>query len=68
MKTNIDKRSSAVSALLVKYFNEEEMAEYEYFVHMKSKLLVDGREISEKIQNGEHQMSALRDAVKDEKH
>jgi hypothetical protein len=52
----------------VKYFTDEEVAEYEFFVHMKSKLLIDCREISEKIQNGEHQLSALKDAIKDEKH
>lgn len=68
LKTNIDKRSDAMSALLVKYFNDEEIAEYEYFVRTKSKLLIDSREMAEKIQNSEHQLSALKDALKDEKY
>lgn len=62
LKQNIDKRSYAVSALLAKHFTAEEIAEYEYFVHMKSKLLIDSREIAEKIQMNELQLTALKDA------
>ncbi len=66
LKKNIDRRSCAVSGILVKHFSDEEIAEYEYFVHMKSKLLIESREISEKIQNGERQLNALKDAAADE--
>lgn len=68
LKANIDKRSGAVSAFLVKYFTDEEIAEYEYFVHMKSKLLIDCRDIAEKIQNSEQQLNALKEIVDEEKY
>ncbi|XP_076678285.1 shroom isoform X3 [Andrena cerasifolii] len=63
LKSNIDKRSVNVSTILSKYLNEEEFADYQHFINMKAKLIVDGREILDKVKLGEEQLAALREAI-----
>ncbi|KAL6442791.1 hypothetical protein ACFW04_002688 [Cataglyphis niger] len=63
LKNNIDKRSVNVSAILAKYLNEEEFADYQHFINMKAKLIVDGREILDKVKLGEEQLIALKEAI-----
>lgn len=63
LKSNIDKRSVNVSAILVKYLNDEEFADYQHFINMKAKLIVDGREIQDKVKLGEEQLAALKEAI-----
>ncbi|XP_046677588.1 protein Shroom [Homalodisca vitripennis] len=63
LKRNIDRRSEAVSATLYKYLSAEEYADYDHFINMKAKLLVDSREITDKIQLGEEQLAALRETL-----
>ncbi|KAJ8877333.1 hypothetical protein PR048_021787 [Dryococelus australis] len=41
LKENIDRRSVHVSKILYKYFNEEEYADYDHFINMKAKLIMD---------------------------
>lgn len=59
LKESIDRRSQQVSSFLHCYLSGEEYADYEHFVKMKSKLLMDARELDEKIKLGEEQLSAL---------
>lgn len=59
LKESIDKRSKQVSVFLHKYFSDEEYAKYENFIKMKTKFLIDIREIDEKINLGEEQLAAL---------
>ncbi|XP_054276489.1 protein Shroom-like [Macrosteles quadrilineatus] len=63
LKRNIDRRSDSVSAMLYKYLTAEEYADYDHFINMKAKLLIDSREISDKIQLGEEQLAALRETL-----
>ncbi|XP_036151048.1 protein Shroom2-like isoform X2 [Monomorium pharaonis] len=63
LKNNIDKRSDNMSAILAKYLNEEEFADYQHFINMKAKLIVDGREIQDKVKLGEEQLAALKEAI-----
>ncbi|XP_046608221.1 uncharacterized protein LOC124299218 [Neodiprion virginianus] len=63
LKGNIDKRSVSVSAILSKYLNEEEYADYQHFINMKAKLIMDGREIQDKVKLGEEQLTALKEAI-----
>lgn len=63
LKSNIDKRSVNVSTILSKYLNEDEFADYQHFINMKAKLIVDGREIQDKVKLGEEQLAALREAI-----
>lgn len=63
LKINIDKRSVNVSAILSKYLNNEEFADYQHFITMKTKLIMDGREIQDKVKLGEEQLAALKEAI-----
>lgn len=63
LKENIDRRSRQVSGLLSKYLTEEEFADYSHFVTMKAKLVIDQREIDEKIKLGDEQLAALRETL-----
>lgn len=59
LKESIDRRSEAVCKTLSKYLSEEDLADYLHFIHMKEKLIVDSREIADKIALGEEQLIAL---------
>lgn len=63
LKSNIDKRSVNVSAILSKYLNDDEFADYQHFINMKAKLIMDGREIQDKVKLGEEQLIALKEAI-----
>ncbi|ODN06519.1 Protein Shroom2 [Orchesella cincta] len=63
LKENIDRRSAQVSSFLQKYLTVEEYADYDHFVKMKAKLIIDAREIDDKIKLGEEQLGALKDAL-----
>ncbi|XP_063244622.1 uncharacterized protein LOC134545119 [Bacillus rossius redtenbacheri] len=63
LKENIDRRSVHVSKILYKYFNEEEYADYDHFINMKAKLIMDSREIADKIKLGEEQLAALKETL-----
>ncbi|GFS98127.1 protein Shroom2 [Nephila pilipes] len=59
LQRNIDKRNSQVLFCLYKYFTKEELADYDHFIKMKVKLLIDYKELVEKIKLGEEQLKAL---------
>jgi len=64
LKESIDRRSAQVSAFLQKYLSAEEFADYNHFVKMKAKLIIDSKEIDDKIKLGDEQMMALQDTLK----
>lgn len=64
LKESIDRRSAAVSGFLHSYLGGEEFADYEHFVKMKAKLIMDGREVADKIVLGEEQLRALRESMR----
>jgi len=59
LKLNIDRRSEQVNVLLRSYLSEDELADYQHFIQMKAKLIMDAREIDDKLRLGEEQLSAL---------
>ena len=63
LKENIDRRSRQVANLLTKYLTDDEFADYSHFVTMKAKLVIDQREIDDKIKLGEEQLAALRETL-----
>lgn len=63
LKESIDKRGLLVSQMLEKTLTIEEYADYDYFVNMKVKLLVDSTEIANKILLGKEQLSALMETL-----
>lgn len=63
LKECIDKRSVNVSNILYKYLNSEEYADYDHFINMKAKLIMDSKEINDKIKLGEEQLGALKETL-----
>ncbi|ERL89508.1 hypothetical protein D910_06874 [Dendroctonus ponderosae] len=63
LKDCIDKRSISVSNILYKYLNSEEYADYDHFINMKAKLIMDSKEINDKIKLGEEQLGALKETL-----
>ncbi|KAK5643016.1 hypothetical protein RI129_009183 [Pyrocoelia pectoralis] len=63
LKESIDRRSVNVSNILCKYMNSEEYADYDHFINMKAKLIMDAREIGDKIKLGEEQLLALKETL-----
>ncbi|RZF47588.1 hypothetical protein LSTR_LSTR012210 [Laodelphax striatellus] len=63
LKVSIDRRSGSVSTMLYKYLTADEYADYDHFIGMKAKLLIDSREIDDKIKLGEEQLAALKEML-----
>ncbi|XP_055550546.1 protein Shroom isoform X3 [Wyeomyia smithii] len=63
LKDDIDRRGAIISKILEKTLTIEEYADYDYFINMKAKLIVDSREIADKIKLGEEQLAALKDTL-----
>ena len=63
LKESIDRRSAMVSQFLHNYLSESDYVDYEHFVKMKAKLIMDSREITDKIKLGEEQLQALKDSI-----
>lgn len=63
LKDDIDRRGTNVSKILLKSLTADEFSDYDYFIKMKAKLIVDSREISDKIKLGEEQLNALKDTL-----
>lgn len=64
LKESIDRRSISISTLLYKYLSSEEYSDYDHFVNMKAKLIMDKREIADKIELGEEQLVALKETLR----
>ncbi|KAE8623088.1 hypothetical protein XENTR_v10005487 [Xenopus tropicalis] len=63
LKENLDRRERTVYEILANYLNEENLADYEHFVKMKSALILEQRELEDKIKLGEEQLKCLTDSL-----
>lgn len=63
LKTDIDRRGKVVAKILEKHLTIEEYADYDFFINMKAKLIVDQREVTDKIKLGEDQLAALKESL-----
>ncbi|XP_037088108.1 protein Shroom4-like [Pollicipes pollicipes] len=59
LEEEVSHRRRQVDTCLERYLSADELAEYQHFVQMKAKLIVDAREIEDKIRVGEEQLAAL---------
>ena len=59
LQENIEKRSTVVSNFLQKYFSPSEFQDFSAFLEQKSKLIMESRELSDKISLSEEQMRVL---------
>uniref|UniRef100_A0A6I8NB93 Shroom family member 2 n=1 Tax=Ornithorhynchus anatinus TaxID=9258 RepID=A0A6I8NB93_ORNAN len=67
LKENLDRRDRIVFDILANYLSEESLADYEHFVKMKSALIIEQRELEDKIKLGEEQLKCLTDSLQPEK-
>ncbi|XP_033864114.3 protein Shroom2-like isoform X1 [Acipenser ruthenus] len=63
LKENLDRRERVVFDILASYLNEENLADYEHFVKMKSALIIEQRKLEDKIKLGEEQLKGLTDSL-----
>ncbi|XP_058147288.1 protein Shroom2 isoform X2 [Dasypus novemcinctus] len=67
LKENLDRRERLVFDILASRLSEESLADYEHFVKMKSALLIEQRELEDKIRLGEEQLKCLSDSLQPER-
>uniref|UniRef100_H3B3Z1 Shroom family member 2 n=1 Tax=Latimeria chalumnae TaxID=7897 RepID=H3B3Z1_LATCH len=65
LKENLDRRERVVFDILANYLSEDNLADYEHFVKMKSALIIEQRELEDKIKLGEEQLKCLTDSLSD---
>ncbi|XP_046703288.1 protein Shroom2 isoform X2 [Silurus meridionalis] len=63
LKDNLDRRERVVYDILSSYLQEENLADYEHFVKMKSALIIEQRKLEDKIKLGEEQLKCLMDSL-----
>lgn len=63
LKENLDRRERLVFDILASYLSDDSLADYEYFVKMKSALIIEQRELEDKIHLGEEQLRCLVDSL-----
>ncbi|XP_036397166.1 protein Shroom2-like isoform X2 [Megalops cyprinoides] len=66
LKENLDRRERVVYDILASYLSEEQMADYQHFIRMKSALIVERRKLDDKIRLGEEQLKSLMDSLPQE--
>ena len=66
LKEVIDKKQKYVSETLACYFNQDQFSDYEHYIKMKSALIMEQRELDDKVQLGEDQIQCLKDSLPQE--
>ena len=54
-----DKRGQVVSGFLENYFDEDEFADFQYYIDMKTQLALMHAEIKDKVKMGEERLNTL---------
>ncbi|KAM3590755.1 uncharacterized protein V6R79_016078 [Siganus canaliculatus] len=63
LKDHVDRREQAVSRVLARGLSPEQHRDYSHFVKMKAALLVEQRQLEDKIRLGEEQLRGLRESL-----
>ncbi|XP_053111522.1 protein Shroom3 isoform X2 [Hemicordylus capensis] len=63
LKENLDRRERVVLDILCNYLSEEQLQDYQHFVKMKSALLIEQRELDDKIKLGQEQLKCLLESL-----
>ncbi|XP_069842723.1 protein Shroom4 isoform X2 [Dendropsophus ebraccatus] len=63
LKANVTRREKNVLETLSKYLNDEQLQDYQHYVKMTSALIVEQRELEDKIRLGEEQLRCLRESL-----
>ncbi|XP_051898958.1 protein Shroom3 isoform X2 [Pristis pectinata] len=63
LKENLDRRAGVVLDILENYLTAEQLEDYQHFVKMKAALLMEQRELDDKIKLGEEQLKCLLESL-----
>ncbi|XP_069834276.1 protein Shroom3 isoform X3 [Dendropsophus ebraccatus] len=63
LKENLDRREKLVTDILGNYLTGEQFQDYQHFVKMKSALLLEQRELDDKIKLGQEQLNCLLESL-----
>ncbi|XP_078415549.1 protein Shroom2 isoform X3 [Cetorhinus maximus] len=63
LKENLDRRERVVFDILSSHLTDELFQDYEHFVKMKSALIIEQRELEDKIKLGEEQLKCLLESL-----
>ncbi|XP_077001840.1 protein Shroom4 isoform X3 [Tamandua tetradactyla] len=63
LKEHIDRREKLVFGMVSRYLPQDQLQDYQHFVKMKSALIIEQRELEEKIKLGEEQLRCLRESL-----
>ncbi|XP_056424765.1 protein Shroom3 isoform X2 [Hyla sarda] len=63
LKENLDRREKLVTDILGNYLTNEQFQDYQHFVKMKSALLIEHRELDDKIKLGQEQLNCLLESL-----
>ncbi|XP_072288042.1 protein Shroom4 isoform X2 [Pyxicephalus adspersus] len=63
LKAHVTRREQVVLETLSKYLNEDQLQDYQHYVKMTSALIVEQRELEDKIRLGEEQLRCLRESL-----
>ena len=63
LKLDIDRRREQVETFLKEAFTDTEMEDYNYYIKMKSKYIIQMQELEDKITLGNEQIGALQKSI-----
>ncbi|KAK1346246.1 hypothetical protein QTO34_000100 [Cnephaeus nilssonii] len=63
LKEHMDRREKLVFGMVSRYLPQDQLQDYQHFVKMKSALIIEQRELEEKIKLGEEQLKCLRESL-----
>ncbi|XP_053230842.1 protein Shroom3-like [Podarcis raffonei] len=63
LKENLDRREHVVLDILCNYLSGDQLRDYQHFVKMKSGLLIEQRELDDKIKLGQEQLKCLLESL-----
>lgn len=63
LKAHVTRREQIVLETISKYLNDEQLQDYHHYVKMTSALIVEQRELEDKIRMGEEQLRCLRESL-----
>lgn len=61
LKEDIDRRGAIVCKILEENLSSDEYRDFEFFLNMKAKLIVDSRNITDKVVLTEEQITAIKE-------
>lgn len=63
LKEHVDGREKLVFSMISRYLPQDQLQDYQHFVKMKSALIIEQRELEEKIKLGEEQLRCLKESL-----